>query len=94
MLEELSADGRAQWALGIVLVMIAERKPSHEALVRWIKRYPGFRSELENFFVAWSEAEMAKYLPDTGAIDDEAITERAVKRVLAKLRTQNQRSRS
>ena len=75
-------------------VVVAERKPSHEVLVRWIKRYPGFRKELENFFVAWSEAEMAKYRPDTEGIDDEAITERAVKRVLAKLRTQNQRSRS
>jgi hypothetical protein len=75
-------------------VMVAERKPSYEALIRWIKRYPGFRKELENFFVAWSEAEMAKYQPDTGGMDDEAIAERAVKRVLAKLRTQNQRSRS
>ena len=64
-------------------------KPSHEALVRWIKRYPRFRKELEAFFVNWSEAELAKRFPDTAEIDDEAITERAVKRTLAKLRSHN-----
>ena len=67
-------------------VMLAESQPSHEALLRWIKRYPRFGKELEKFFVTWSEAEMRKHLPDAAGIDDEAIVERAVKRVLAKKR--------
>ena len=67
-------------------VMLAESQPSHEALLRWIKRYPKLKKELENFFVAWSEAEMRTHLPDAVEIDDEGITERAVKRVLAKQR--------
>jgi P2-related tail formation protein len=66
-------------------VMLAESQPSHEALLRWMKRYPKFGKQLENFFVAWSESEMRQHLSDTVEIDDEAITERAVKRVLAKL---------
>ena len=67
-------------------VILAESKPNHEALLRWMKRYPKFSKELENFFVAWSEAEMRKHLPDPVVTDGEAITERAVKRALAKLR--------
>ena len=67
-------------------VMLAESEPSHAALLRWMKRYPMFGKQLENFFVAWSEAEMWKHLPDPVNIDDEAISERAVKRTLAKRR--------
>jgi hypothetical protein len=67
-------------------VMLAEPEPSHEALVRWMKRYPGFGKELEKFFVSWSESEMWKHLSDSVEIDDEAITERAIKRTLAKQR--------
>ena len=67
-------------------VMLAESEPSHEALLRWIKRYPKFSKELENYFVAWSEGEMWKHLTDPVEIDDKSVTERAVKRTLAKLR--------
>ena len=69
-------------------VMLAESEPSHEALLRWIKRYPRFSKELENYFVAWSEAEMRKHLPDPVEIDENSIIERAVKRTMAKLRNQ------
>jgi len=69
-------------------VMLAESEPSHDALLRWIKRYPRFSQELANYFVAWSEAEMRKHLPDSVEIDENAITERAVKRTMAKLRNQ------
>ena len=68
-------------------VMLAESEPKYEAMVRWMKRYPKFSKELEKFFVAWSEAEMWKHLPDPVEIDDESITDRAVKRTLAKLRS-------
>jgi hypothetical protein len=74
-------------------VMLAEPRPSHEALVRWMKRYPKFRKELEKFFVSWSEADMWQHLPDSVEIDDEAITERAIKRTLAK-RQHYERTRS
>jgi len=74
-------------------VMLAESTPSYEALLRWIQRYPKFSKELENFFVAWSEVEMSKHFSDPVDIDEEAITERAVKRVLAKLR-RHERTRS
>ena len=39
-----------------------------------------------DYFVAWSEGEMWKHLTDPVEIDDKSITERAVKRTLAKLR--------
>src|SRR5262249_46999225 len=67
-------------------VMLAESQPSYEALLRWIKRCPKFKKELENFFVAWSEAEMRTYLPDAVEIDHEGIAERAVQRILTKQR--------
>jgi hypothetical protein len=67
-------------------LMLAEPQPTYDALLRWIQRYPRFKRDLENFFVAWSESEMRTHLPDTIEIDDEAILERAVKRVLAKKR--------
>jgi hypothetical protein len=73
-------------------VMLAESEPSHEALLRWIKRYPRFSKELENFFVTWSESEMRKHLPDPVEIDENDITERAVRRTMAKLRQQRTRS--
>jgi hypothetical protein len=69
-------------------VMLAESEPSHEALLRWIKRYPRFSKELENYFVAWSDAEMRTHLPDPVEIDENSIIERAVKRTIAKLRNQ------
>ena len=72
-------------------VMLAESKPSYEALLRWIKRYPRFKKELESFFVAWSDAEMRMHLPDPVEIDDEEITERAVKRVLIRQRNHDRR---
>jgi len=68
-------------------VMLEESKPSHAALLRWIKRYPKFSKQLENFFVSWSESEMWKHLPDPVEIDDKDLTERAVKRVLDKRRS-------
>ena len=74
-------------------LMLAESEPSHEALLRWIKRYPRFSKELENFFVSWSESEMRKHLPDPVEIDENDITERAVKGAMAKLRNE-QRTRS
>lgn len=67
-------------------VMLAESQPSYEALRRWMKRYPKFGKELEKFFVTWSGAEMRNHLPDTAEMDDEAIVDRAVRRVLAKKR--------
>jgi hypothetical protein len=54
-------------------VMLAEPRPDHEALLRWTKRYPKFGKQLENFFMAWSESEMRKHLPDPAETDDEAI---------------------
>ena len=45
-------------------LMLAESEPSHEALLRWIRRYPKFSKELEDYFVAWSESELRKHLPD------------------------------
>ena len=74
-------------------VMLAESTPSYDALIRWIQRYPKFSKELENFFVAWSDVEISKHYSDPVDIDEAVITERAVKRVLAKLR-RHQRTRS
>lgn len=74
-------------------VMLAETEPSHKALVRWVKRYPQFRKDLEDFFVSWSESEMARNFPDGEEFDEDAVAERAVKRTLAKLRSQT-RTRS
>lgn len=38
-------------------LLVEEPHPSHEALVRWIARYPEFEQDLIDFFVAWSLSE-------------------------------------
>ncbi len=35
-------------------LMLEEPAPTHEALCRWIVRFPGHRIALEEFFVAWA----------------------------------------
>lgn len=35
-------------------LMLEEPLPTHEALCRWITRFPDLRAELEEFFVAWA----------------------------------------
>jgi hypothetical protein len=35
-------------------LILAEPRPTHEALCRWITLWPQFACELEDFFVAWS----------------------------------------
>lgn len=45
-------------------LLIEEPRPSHEALVRWIERYPEFERDLIDFFVAWSLSEAMTGTPE------------------------------
>lgn len=45
-------------------LLIEEPRPSHEALVRWIARYPEFERDLIDFFVAWSLSEAMTGTPE------------------------------
>jgi hypothetical protein len=67
-------------------LMLEEREPSHEALLRWSQRYPQYRQALKEFFATWA---IQNYRPDPEPdIDEESIVEEGVNRVMDTLRRQ------
>jgi len=65
-------------------LMLEEPKPSYEALLRWIERYPKYRQELTDFFAIWG---VQSYLPPAD-IDEDAIVQKGVDHAMAILRKQ------
>jgi hypothetical protein len=67
-------------------LMLEELAPSHEALVRWQKRYPKWRDSLAEYFADWT---MDRELPEPGPdpeIDEAATVEKGVKYAMDILR--------
>ena len=67
-------------------LMLEEPAPSHEALVRWQKRYPEWRDSLAEYFADWA---MDRELPAPGAdpeFDEAATVEKGVKYAMDILR--------
>jgi len=70
-------------------MMLEDTKPTHEALVRWTKRYPQFRKDLADFFAIWAlqEAAAEAGVPEPD-IDEEKIVEASVRYAMEILRKQ------
>jgi DNA-binding PadR family transcriptional regulator len=66
-------------------LMLTEDTPSHDALVRWSDRYPGFAKDLEMFFATWVMQDLQSAEPE---IDEEKIVQQTVSRGLDILRRQ------
>jgi hypothetical protein len=67
-------------------LMLEEPAPSHEALVRWQKRYPEWRDSLAEYFADWT---MDRELSATDAdpeIDEKPIIDKGVKHAMDILR--------
>lgn len=60
-------------------IMLKEAKPTHEALERWVARYPQHKAELVEFFATWAEQAV---IPDETVIDEEKISSRLVSHAL------------
>jgi DNA-binding MarR family transcriptional regulator len=60
-------------------IMFEETTPSHEALLRWITRYPQYRDELADFFATWGVQAVMTGEPE---IDENEIVNAAVRHAL------------
>src|SRR5260370_42621617 len=54
-------------------ILREESTPSHEALTKWLKRYPKHRDALTSFFATWAVQEES---PKTVAIEEDSISHR------------------
>lgn len=71
----------------LVAIRKQEDRPSHAALVRWLKRYPEHRDALEDFFVTWAtEPE----IPERAEIDEERLANRLVSYALGLVHTRRE----
>ena len=69
-------------------LMLAEAKPSYEALVRWQERYPDYRDRLADYFATWGvQAFHAEYSPPV-KVDEDRIVQRTVNHAMDILRRQ------
>jgi Transcriptional regulator PadR-like family len=71
-------------------LLLEESRPSHAALVRWCRRYPGHREELEKFFADWA---VDAALPEQFTEDDDRMGARTADYALDLLRRQRAASR-
>jgi hypothetical protein len=60
-------------------IMLREPKPTHEALERWVARFPQHADGLAEFFATWAEQVS---IPDETAIDEEKISSKIVSQAL------------
>jgi len=69
-------------------LMLEEETPSHEALVRWQKRYPQYRKQLADYFAAWAIQEAYAAGQQRTHIDEEKLVQRGVDHAMETLRKQ------
>src|SRR5438876_7078512 len=69
-------------------LMLEEETPSHEALVRWQKRYPQYRKQLADYFAAWAIQEAYAAGQQRTHIDEEKLVQRGVDYAMETLRKQ------
>ena len=68
------------------MLLLEERAPTDEALVRWSERYPQYREDLAEFFAAWTMQKTQKGPePDT---DEDRIVQQSVNHAMEILRRQ------
>jgi hypothetical protein len=71
------------------MILAEESEPSHEALMRWCKRYPQYCDELAKFFATWA---VEKEMPGEATIDEAHVGNLMVSHVLNLLHHQKSAS--
>src|SRR3954470_22579432 len=69
-------------------LMVEESRPSYEALVRWLDRYPQFQNELRDYFATWAIQSFRSGSADLSEMDEEKMAKKSVDYAMRMLQQQ------